>query len=88
MAGPRLSGASVRLHGAAVRGPSHCLWVFGMAAGAPRHPTAAVWLAIDRDADVVNLTHGYKWVSPEQALYAEAIQAWGTWIPGVADASG
>lgn len=45
------------------------------------HPTAAVWLAWDRDADVVHITDVYR-VSEETTItHAAALKARGDWIP-------
>lgn len=45
------------------------------------HPTAAVWLAWDRDADVVHVTDVYKARQEAAPMHAAAIRARGEWIP-------
>lgn len=47
--------------------------------------TAALWLAHDRQGDVVYLWSEYKRGQAEPALHAEAIRARGDWLPGVID---
>ena len=45
------------------------------------HPTAAVWLAHDRDADVVHVTDCYRVKVETPVVHAAAIKARGDWIP-------
>lgn len=45
------------------------------------HPTAAVWLAHNRDADVVYLYDVYKRAKQVPAIHASAVKARGAWIP-------
>ena len=45
------------------------------------HPTAAVELAWDREADVVYVTKSYGAKQQPVALHAAALKAWGDWLP-------
>jgi phage terminase large subunit-like protein len=45
------------------------------------HPTAAVWLAWDRDADTVHVTDCYRLREETPVVHAAAIKARGAWIP-------
>lgn len=45
------------------------------------HPTAAVWLAWDRDADVIYVTDVYRVREASVPIHAAAIKARGAWIP-------
>lgn len=45
------------------------------------HPTAAVWLAWDRDSDTIHLYDCYKRREATPSTHAEAIKARGDWIP-------
>ena len=45
------------------------------------HPTAAVWLAWDRDADSIYVTDAYRMRDANIAIHAAAIRARGEWIP-------
>lgn len=45
------------------------------------HPTAAVNLAWDRDADCVYVTKEYRVAREINAVHAAAIRPWGDWIP-------
>lgn len=45
------------------------------------HPTAAVQLAWDRDADCMYVTHAYKASQQVPAVHAAAVKAWGPWVP-------
>lgn len=58
----------------------HC---YGMDVGWKR--TAAVWAAIDPEADVVYLTGEYYGAQSEPPIHAMSINARGKWIPGVVD---
>jgi phage terminase large subunit-like protein len=50
-------------------------------AGSDGHPTAAVWLAWDRDNDVLYVTDTYSQKGGIIAVHAAAIKARGEWIP-------
>ena len=45
------------------------------------HPTAAVELAWDREADVVYVTKAYRAKQTAVALHAAALKPWGAWLP-------
>jgi phage terminase large subunit-like protein len=45
------------------------------------HPTAVVWLAWDRDNDVIHLYDCYRVRQESVLIHAEAIKARGAWIP-------
>lgn len=45
------------------------------------HPTAAVKLAWDRDADCVYVTHCYRVRRATPVIHAAALKAWGPWLP-------
>lgn len=45
------------------------------------HPTAAVWLAWDRDSDSIYVTDAYRMRDANIAIHAAAIRARGDWIP-------
>lgn len=45
------------------------------------HPTAAVWLAWDRDADIVYVRDAYRLKEQPVPIHAAAIKARGQWIP-------
>ena len=45
------------------------------------HPTAAVRLALDRDADCVYVTHAYRLREATPVLHAATLKAWGDWLP-------
>ena len=45
------------------------------------HPTAAAWMAWDRDADVVHVYDAYRLRETTPILHAAAIKARGAWIP-------
>jgi hypothetical protein len=65
--------------------PKHWPRAFGMDAGGGTHPTAAVWGALNRETQVLNIYSTYKRVSAEPVLHAESIKARGAWVPGVGD---
>ena len=65
--------------------PTH--WPRGFALDTGWAWTAAVWGALDRQAQVVYLYTVYKRGQAEPAVHAEAIRARGAWIPGVGDAA-
>jgi hypothetical protein len=45
------------------------------------HPTAAVWLAWDRDTDTVHVYDAYRVKEATPVIHAAAIKARGAWIP-------
>jgi phage terminase large subunit-like protein len=45
------------------------------------HPTAAVWLAHDRDSDTIHITDCYRLREETPVVHAAAIKARGAWIP-------
>jgi phage terminase large subunit-like protein len=45
------------------------------------HPTAAVRLAWDRDADIVYVTHSYRVKEASPVIHAGALRPWGDWLP-------
>lgn len=45
------------------------------------HPTAAVWIAWDRDADVMHVYDAYRQREATPIIHAAAIRAKGDWIP-------
>ncbi len=45
------------------------------------HPTAAVWLAHDRDADIIHVTDCYRLREQTPVIHGAAIKARGDWIP-------
>lgn len=61
--------------------PRHWPRICGIDFGHGDHPTAAAWLAWDRDSDVVHVTDGYRNRDPGILLHAGAIRARGDWIP-------
>lgn len=63
--------------------PDHWPRAYGMDVGWNR--TAAVWGAIDREADVVYLYSGHYRGQAEPSIHADAIKARGDWIPGAID---
>ena len=60
--------------------PRHWPRICGMDFGWD-HPTAAVWLAWDRDADVIHLYDCYRVKEQTPIMHAAAIRARGDWIP-------
>lgn len=67
--------------------PPHWPRLFALDA-ATSGPTAAVWVALDRDADMLYVTYVYKRSAAEVPIHAAAIRARGPWIPGVGDVAG
>jgi hypothetical protein len=69
--------------------PDHFARGFAMDVGGGAKPTAAVFGALDRDAQVLYLTSVYKRASNEPSLHAAAIKdRMGGWVwPGVGDAA-
>jgi len=60
--------------------PGHWPRICGMDFGWD-HPTAAVWLAWDRDSDCVHLYDAYRVREATPAVHSLAIKARGEWIP-------
>lgn len=60
--------------------PGHWARIAGLDFGWD-HPTAAVWLAWDRDADVVHVYDGYRVSRETPVVHAAALRARGKWIP-------
>ncbi len=52
-----------------------------MGSGGVNHPTAAVWIAFDRDAQIAYVYDCYRSPSSEMAVHAAAIKRRGSWIP-------
>lgn len=67
--------------------PAHWLRCFGMDTDQGAGWTAAVWVALDRQAATLYLYDCYKQQRAEPVIHAQAIKARGVWIPGVADAA-
>jgi phage terminase large subunit-like protein len=67
--------------------PEYWARCFGLDVGYT-HPTAAVWLAWDRDNDVVYVYDEYRRSEAEPRVHASAIKDRGKWIPGVIDPAG
>jgi phage terminase large subunit-like protein len=60
--------------------PPHWARIVGLDFGID-HPTAAVWLAWDRDSDTVYVTDAYRVKDASIAIHAAAIRTKGDWIP-------
>lgn len=60
--------------------PHHWPRIVGLDFGID-HPTAVVWMAWDRDADVLYVTDCYRVKDSSIAIHASAIRARGEWIP-------
>ena len=60
--------------------PGHWPRICGMDFGWD-HPTAAVWLAWDRDTDIIHLYDVYKAKEQTPVIHSAAIKARGEWIP-------
>jgi hypothetical protein len=60
--------------------PKHWPQIVGIDFGW-EHPTAAVRLAWDRDADCVYVTACYRRKEAVPAIHAAAVKSWGDWIP-------
>jgi phage terminase large subunit-like protein len=60
--------------------PAHWPRIVGLDFGID-HPTAAVWLAWDRDADALYVTDCYRVKDSSIAIHAASIRARGDWIP-------
>lgn len=60
--------------------PSHWAQIGGLDFGWD-HPTAAVRLAWDRDADVIYVTHSYGAREATPIMHAAALKGWGKWLP-------
>ncbi|MGA8366565.1 MAG: terminase family protein [Candidatus Acidiferrales bacterium] len=63
--------------------PIHWPRGYGMDVG--WNNTAAVWGALDRDNDILHLTHEYKRSQAEPSIHVVGIRAPGEWIPGFID---
>lgn len=64
----------------AVALPDHWPRICGLDIGWD-HPTAAVWLAWDRDSDTVHITDSYRVREQTPVVHAAALKARGDWIP-------
>lgn len=53
----------------------------GLDLGGGEHPTAVVWLAWDKDADVIHLYDAYRTTDAMISTHASAIKTRGSWIP-------
>ncbi|MBY0512064.1 MAG: terminase large subunit [Rhodospirillaceae bacterium] len=60
--------------------PKHWARICGLDIGWD-HPTAAVWLAWDRDTDVIHVTDCYRVREQTPVVHAAALKARGPWIP-------
>lgn len=60
--------------------PPHWARIVGLDFGID-HPTAAVWMAWDRDADCLYVTDAYRVRDASIAIHAAGIRARGDWIP-------
>ena len=60
--------------------PSHWVQIGALDFGWD-HPTAAVRLVWDRDADVVYVTHSYRKREATPIMHAAALKGWGAWLP-------
>lgn len=60
--------------------PSHWPRIVGLDFGID-HPTAAVWLAWDRDADVIYVTDTYRVKNQSILIHGASIKARGEWTP-------
>lgn len=60
--------------------PAHWTRIGGLDFGWD-HPTAAVELAWDRDADVIYVTKCYRQRQQTPVIHAAAIKPWGLWLP-------
>lgn len=60
--------------------PPHWPRIVGLDFGID-HPTAAAWLAWDRDNDVVYVTDAYRVKDASIAIHAASVKARGDWIP-------
>jgi len=60
--------------------PAHWPRIVGLDFGID-HPTAAVWLAWDRDADALYVTDCYRVKDSSIAIHAASIRARGDWMP-------
>ncbi len=60
--------------------PKHWLQIGGIDFGWD-HPTAAVKLAWDRDADCIYVTHAHRLKEATPIIHAGTLKAWGDWLP-------
>ncbi len=72
--------AEDRIKQPAIPIPEHWPRICGMDFGWD-HPTAAAWLAWDRDADIVYVYDCYRRKEASIPIHAAALRAKGTWIP-------
>ena len=62
--------------------PKHYARIMGLDFGiGEEHPTAAVWIAWDRDRDIAFLYDAYRRVEPTAVIHAAAMKRRGAWIP-------
>jgi phage terminase large subunit-like protein len=69
-----------RIREPAIAIPAHWPRICGMDFGWD-HPTAAAWLAWDRDSDTVHIYDAYRVREDTPVVHASAIRARGSWIP-------
>jgi hypothetical protein len=55
--------------------------IAGLDLGGGTHPTAVVWMAWDKDADVLHIYDVYRTTDPMISTHASAIKTRGAWIP-------
>lgn len=67
--------------------PPHWPRLFSLDA-AMSGPTAALWFALDREADMLYVWSEYKRSNAEVPIHAAALRSRGSWIPGVGDVAG
>ena len=60
--------------------PTHWKQIVGLDIGWD-HPTAAVKIALDPDADCIHVTKSYRKAREMPLIHAAAIKPWGAWIP-------
>jgi len=60
--------------------PSHWQRIAGIDFGW-NHPTACVWLAYDRDTDVIHVYDAYRQAEATPIVHAAAVRSRGDWIP-------
>jgi phage terminase large subunit-like protein len=69
-----------RVREGAIQIPAHWPRICGIDFGWD-HPTAAAWVAWDRDSDTVHIYDAYRVRENTPAVHAAAIRARGTWVP-------
>ena len=67
--------------------PDYWPRVFGLDFGWV-HPTAAVWLAHDRETDTIYVYAEHRRAKAEIPIHVGAIKARGEWIPGISETAG